>query len=210
MPTPAPPAISPSWPHRTAALLSAAAALVLLATGCDDSTSTDAAPATATAPAVQSPSPSPSSTARSPFAVGTAWKWSRTEGVSGTTTVVGYQQDVAKNGPKPEDAGGSEARGEVWAALEVKLCSDASSSQAIQISPSTWKLAYDDGALVEPSNSGYETFPRPQFPFGGADLLPGRCIAGKIVFPVPGDKKPARVMYSPPALGVSVEWNLPQ
>lgn len=193
-----------------------AAALILtaiLATGCDDSIPAAASPGAASAspsPSPATPTPSPIPTAQTPFTLGAPWEWENTSGsLSGATTAVGYQQNVAKSGPSPEEAFGEESHGYVWAALEVKVCSDATSSETTTASDSSWQLAYDDGSIVEPSSSGYESFPKPKFPFGGADLMPGRCVAGKIVFPVPGDKKPARALYAPASIDVPREWQIP-
>ncbi|GAA2811599.1 hypothetical protein GCM10010441_40370 [Kitasatospora paracochleata] len=207
---------SPASPRPSRILAATAAAgMLLTAVGCSNSTTASAPPsASATASpsrsAATSASASPTPTKpATPLAVGATWQWEApSDKVSGSATVVGYQQDVAHDAPSPEKTFGAESHGYVWAALEVKVCSDASSAKTITVSNYPWKLAYDDGSLVKPSDTGYGQFPQPEFPSGDEELAASRCIAGKIVFPVPGAKKPARAVYAPSGLKTPTEWNL--
>lgn len=201
--------------RATLAVIAITAATVAVASCASTAKPTRAqsAPATfSSAASSPTPTPTPSPTVRAPFAVGAAWAWetaAATDKISGSTTVGGYQQDVAHDAPSPEKAFGAESHGYVWASLKVKICSDATSAKTVSVSSSSWKLAYDDGSLVEPSNTGYSAFPQPKFPMGDVEMAPGRCVAGAIVFPVPGDKRPARAIYAPPSLTDPAEWNLP-
>ncbi|MEU9924542.1 hypothetical protein AB0H51_25180 [Streptomyces griseoluteus] len=119
---------------------------------------------------------------------------------AGTVTVLSYQQPVRASVTAAEEIG---TKGYVWAALEVKVCS---TKGEFVTSSQPWTLAYDDGARVEPSSSTYDDFPKPEY-VEDADVSPGDCSRGKIVYPVPGDKWPAKAIYatdSSPAL----RWSL--
>jgi len=203
--------------RATLAVITITAAMVAVASCASTAKPTTAQPAvTAASPAASSPTPtptpSPTPTVRAPFAIGAAWAWESTAAtnkISGNSTVESYQQDVAHDAPSPEKAFGAESHGYVWASLKVKVCSDTTSAKTVSVSSGSWKLAYDDGTIVEPSNTGYSAFPQPKFPMGDVEMAPGRCVAGAIVFPVPGDKRPARAMYAPASLTDPAEWNLP-
>jgi len=205
---------------RTAA---AAVGTALLLAGCSSGGTTPVAAAPSSAPAstaassrtatpTPSSSPTPTSTARGPLAIGTPVPWSGTrdgEHASGNATVTAYQQDVAHDAPPPEKSYGASSHGFVWASLSVRVCSDAGSTLPVTVSTTRWTLAYDDGSVVEASNVGYSQYPKPEFPAGDTTLTAGRCIAGAIVYPVPGDKRPARAVYSPASMPTPAEWAIP-
>ncbi|MFE2185683.1 hypothetical protein [Streptomyces sp. NPDC059455] len=54
----------------------------------------------------------------------------------------------------------------------------------------------------------YDDFPRPEFPID-ATLTDGRCVKGKIVFPVPGRTRPGTIVYTAGSLGTPQEWTVP-
>ncbi|MHA6762060.1 DUF4352 domain-containing protein [Streptacidiphilus sp. PAMC 29251] len=145
------------------------------------------------------------------MSIGTAWAWQQGDGntLSGTTTVLGYQQHVATDGASPEDAFGKSSHGYVWAALDVKICTDTTSTETDPVNSTPWILAYDDGTQIEPSDSGYDSFPKPAFPMGDATVSPGRCLRGKIIFPVPGKQRPSLIAYAPDGLDTPKLWTVP-
>lgn len=108
---------------------------------------------------------------------------------AGTVTVLSYQQPVHSHVTAAEETG---TKGYVWAALEVKVCS---TKGEFTTSSQPWTLAYDDGTRVEPSSVTYDDFPQPEY-VQDAPVAAGDCSRGKIVFPVPGDKRPAKAIYS--------------
>ncbi|MBZ4016261.1 hypothetical protein CCS38_11015 [Streptomyces purpurogeneiscleroticus] len=125
---------------------------------------------------------------------------------AGATTAIAYEQPVARGSVQPEEEFGSEQAGYVWAALEVKVCS--TEGQEVYVNNTPWSLAYADGARVEPSSVTYGDFPRPEYPIGDTAVRVGDCVRGKIVFPVPGNQRPERVVYAPPSSD-AVEWSVP-
>lgn len=213
------PSSAPIRPRRYTTFAATTGLCLLLAacTGTGGSaapTPSTASPSARPAPSTPTPTPTPTpSPTRTPFAVGAPWQWETSSSaaakVSGSTVVTEYQQDVAHAAPSPEEAFGAESHGYVWAALKVKLCSDATSGRSLPVANSAWKLGYADGTTVEPSNTGYNQFPKPEFPFGDTSMAPGQCVAGAIVFPVPGDKRPTWAMYAPSGLDTPVAWTLP-
>lgn len=197
---------------RTRTTVITLAALLLPLTGCSSSGNTKlaaadrakSAAAAVAAAASATPTHSPTPT---PYALGDTWAWQQTDGtISGTTSVLAYQQPIHSVGSAVEEAGAS---GYVWAALEVEVCNDDASTGPIDTSDSDWTLAYDDGGSVESTSTGYDDFPRPQFPMGDATVKAGRCLRGKIVYPVPGKQRPEWVEYAPTGLSDPVEWEVP-
>jgi hypothetical protein len=185
-----------------AALLLTASALTA---GCTSTGHDDAKPSTTPTTAEAAPATTAPATPAT-YAFGTPWAWQSSDGISGKTTTYSYKQPVHSAGSAVDEAGAS---GYVWAALDVEVCNDDSSTGPVDVSDTEWTLAYDDGSSVESSSSGYEDFPRPQFPMGGATVKAGRCLRGKIVFPVPGKGRPVRAVYAPAGLDEPIEWDVP-
>ncbi|MFC1416395.1 hypothetical protein [Streptacidiphilus cavernicola] len=144
--------------------------------------------------------------------IGTAWPWQQgdTGTVSGATTVLSYQQHIAVDGPTPEDAFGPSSRGDIWASLDVKVCSNPQSTAPIPVADTDWTLTYSDGTRIKPSGTGYDNFPKPAFPMGDSTVQPGRCLRGKIVFPVPAAARPVLIDYTPGGMTVPEEWTVPE
>ncbi|HEY5833454.1 hypothetical protein [Streptomyces sp.] len=198
--------------HHRATTAAAALSLAALLTACSSSDSDDKAgdaPASTTAASgvvTTEPAPSATPTRDAPLRIGQKYTWKDTAtddsgqsyAVAGNTTVLGYQQPVATSGPTPQDAFGDSSAGYVWAAVDVKVCD---TTGKIIVTNTPWALSYADDSLIEPSSYGYDSFPRPAFPMGDTDLTPGRCLRGKIVFPVPGNQRPLAVVYSPGSIG---------
>jgi hypothetical protein len=184
--------------HTTAAILIAAG---LLLTSC--SNNSDDARNTAT-------TPSPSQPAE-PLALGQAWQWADEGGdgykpAAGSSTVIGYEQHVAKNSIQPEDEFGTESKGYVWAALELKVCT---TKGTVTVSSLPWALVYSDGSRIDPSSVTYDDFPRPEYPFD-AEVKAGDCVRGNVVYPVPGGKRPERIIYAPEGDSGTAEWAVPK
>ncbi|MFI8294451.1 hypothetical protein ACIGCZ_00740 [Streptomyces nigra] len=184
-------------------------ALAALTAGCTtDSSSDEAAPTTSSAPSPDSASatPEPSPSLPKALAIGDTWKFEGTDEsggpVNGTVTVLGYKQDVKAAVTADEEFN---TKGYVWAALELKTCSVEGSFWA---TTSPWTLSYEDGARIEPSSTTYDSFPRPEFPFE-TKLTTGKCVRGHVVYPVPGDQRPATVVYAPEGMDPK-EWAMPK
>lgn len=195
---------------RTTTAALAAALLIASLTACG---STDDADAKATS----SETPTPAATTSSPEAeptptrqpilkLGTTWEFESTEdsgdNIAGTVTVLDYKQGVRSIVSADEDGG---TDGYEWAYVELKTCSTSGSFLA---SVEPWTISYEDGTRVEPSSSTYGDFPKPEYPVE-TQLTTGRCVRGKLVFPVPGDSWPQNVVYAPYGLDTPQEWAVP-
>ncbi|PWG08260.1 DUF4352 domain-containing protein [Streptomyces sp. V2] len=120
-----------------------------------------------------------------------------------TSTVLGYEQGFKAQASAAEETG---APGYVWAALEIKVCV---LSDGMRVTRFPWVLAYADGARVEPSGTTYGDFPKPEYPID-TQVKKGDCVRGKIAYAVPGDQRPAKVIYAPEGLPEPVEWAMPK
>ncbi|OEJ36288.1 hypothetical protein BGK72_38670 [Streptomyces agglomeratus] len=138
--------------------------------------------------------------------MGDSWEFEGTDDegaeVLGAVTVVGYKQGISSVGSAAEESGTS---GYVWAALELKTCSEQGSFWA---SVTPWTLSYEDGTRIDPSSTTYDDFPKPEYPFE-TKLTEGKCVRGKVVFPVPGDQRPETVVYAPESIDTPREWAVP-
>jgi hypothetical protein len=139
------------------------------------------------------------------YAFGDLWEFEGTDdgdAVEGSVTVLGYKQGGIKTvGSASEEAG---APGYVWAYTDLKVCSTKGSYTD---DTTSWTLYYSDGSRVDPSSSTYGDFPKPEFPTQ-VTVTAGKCVRGKLVFPVPGGKRPESVLYAPPGTDEPVEWKV--
>ncbi|MGC5329199.1 hypothetical protein [Micromonospora sp. DT62] len=187
--------------HLTAGLVLAATAL----TGCGShpepaAAPTTPAPATSAAPTLTpSASPSPSVDQDAPLPFG---KSIRTGGGYVTATVFGYRHNVAKTAPRPD-----EQAGYVWGAADVKVCANKDIDEpSVGVSNGPWVLVFADDSVIQPSSTGYGSFPEPEYPWSEKALAPGRCVRGCITFPVPGKTRPVFVEYAPEGEHVTPRW----
>lgn len=74
------------------------------------------------------------------------------DGVRAATTVLAYEQPVEADETAAEEIN---APGNVWAALDVKVCNQAGE---ISVSNRPWQLSYADGARVKAAIP-YDDFP---------------------------------------------------
>jgi hypothetical protein len=184
----------------TAAL---AAGLLLALTACGNSdrpsvTKSDAKPEPTATTSSPTPSPTPTDTT---FTVGETAKIGETQGDI-TVTVLAYTQPVTGPHPPEPDVQG----GDVWATIEAKVCNVK--GETISVSQFPWSLAYADGTLVEVTGSSGGDMPKPEFPMDAA-VKAGRCVKGKIPFPVMNSTRPERVVYAPESLPEPIEWTVP-
>lgn len=195
--------------RTTALAVSALLLATLTACGSDDSDNardTPTKPPT-TAPSDKAATATPNPPAADAMTFGTEWEWPNApEGVAGTSTVLAYRQPVAVDGPQPEDAFGSESKGYVWAAAELKVCT---STGGISVSNQPWALKYEDGTRIKPSDTTYDSFPRPSYPAVDTELLADDCMRGQVTFAVPGDRRPERVIYDSQSLPKPAQWAVP-
>ncbi|MFJ3097365.1 hypothetical protein [Streptomyces hydrogenans] len=138
-----------------------------------------------------------------PFKLGATHAWVDSEAdLSGTSAALSYKQGIKSVGSAAEETGEPTY---VWAALELKVCS----TKGVFLATTTpWTLSYADGSRIEPSSSTWDDFPKPEFPIE-TKLSPGKCVRGKVVYPVPGDSRPETVVYAPESVELPVEWAVP-
>ncbi|MFG2589066.1 hypothetical protein [Streptomyces sp. NPDC048438] len=189
---------------RTATALTAAGLLLALTSCSNDGNDKASAPSptatTAASTPSEDPTPEPTPTV---LDVGATWEFENTtDGIEGAVTVLGYKQGFKSVGSAAEEAG---TPGYEWAYLELKTCSITGTFAA---TAQPWTLAYEDGARVESSSTTYGDFPKPEFPVE-VTLTEGKCVRGKLVFPVPGDQRPTTVVYAPAGLDIPTEWTAP-
>jgi hypothetical protein len=178
------------------AVLLVAAGVALL--GDDDSPAAAPAAVTSGPPATTTP-PTSAAASPTPAAHRLGQKVVNQDGTA-QATVLAYKQPVATGAPAPE------AAGMVWGAAHIQVCAR---DQRIGVSRWPWKLAYADGGLIEPSNTGYDGFPVPEYPWDEHPLDPSRCAKGWVVFAVPPKQKPAFVQYLPQGSASPTEWRVP-
>ncbi|MEW2808600.1 DUF4352 domain-containing protein [Streptomyces massasporeus] len=119
-----------------------------------------------------------------------------------TVQALEYQQPYKGPQPqKPQDFQG----GDTWATVKVKVCTIKGD---VEVSQFPWSLAYEDGTNVEVTGSSGGDMPKPEFPMG-KKVLPGRCAAGLIAFPVDSKQRPDRLVYEP-EFGEPTEWAIPK
>ncbi|MDT0377289.1 hypothetical protein RM572_00670 [Streptomyces sp. DSM 42041] len=195
--------------HARTAVAAALLTVGLLLSGCTTgSDSTEPAAGAKPDPSNSTTTgPSASPTKDTTFAIGEAWEWDDSEldpPAAGNTTVLAYTQPVTASITPDEEFG---TTGYEWAALEVKVCANTGETW---VNNMPWSLAYAGGARVQPSQVTYGDFPRPAYPFMDTTVKAGDCVRGNIVFPVPGDERPEKVVYAPGGSDTVVEWTVPE
>ncbi|MER5209408.1 hypothetical protein ABT063_02110 [Streptomyces sp. NPDC002838] len=184
-----------------AVLLAAATAT----TGCSSDSEPAASNKTTPAATKTTSAPTPSqSTPAAPRAIGQTLTFTGDDGVTFDVTVMGYEQDVAKNSVSADEE--FDTNGYVWAAVDIRACLKKGKAGVTRY---PWALAYADGARIEPSSVTYDDFPRPEYPYE-AEMKAGECVRGKTVFPVPGDQRPERILYTADSLPETAEWAVPK
>ncbi|MFE5482689.1 hypothetical protein [Streptomyces sp. NPDC056527] len=191
--------------HNRTTTAAIATCLLLALTACGSTTEDPKANPTTTNPttATTTAAAEPTNASTTTLVLGSTLKWDDPDGdISGTSAALSYEQGVKSAGSAAEETG---QPGYVWAALELKVCSTKGVFLATTF---PWTLSYADGARIEPSSSTWEDFPKPEFPVE-TKLAPGRCVRGKVVYPVPGNNRPATVVYAPESADMPVEWTIP-
>jgi hypothetical protein len=190
---------------KTTLAMTAAAAAVLVLTGCGDNTSPTTT-AASSAPVVAASEPEPdlsdgqvipstSATFSSPTAastpadpqLGAVQSFTDWDGDL-KVTVLSYKQPVAKSAPTPDQ------KGYEYGSLVVRVCNDDDHTQTVNTSP--FRLLYSDDTEIESVNTGYSQFPQPEFPWGDHSVRAGKCVKGSVVFEVPKRKRPVQVAYN--------------
>ncbi len=147
---------------------------------------------TSTSPAA--PSTPTSAASNGPVKLGREVPFTTEEGLRMRVAALDYDSPVATRGPQASDAG--MPKGYAWAAADVRVCLDENDSgEDVYVSHEPWTLVFSDGSRESPSSTGYTNFPKPGFPWGATDLVPGQCVRGKIVYAVPRVGKPSHVIY---------------
>lgn len=194
--------------HARTTGLAATALLLCTITACSssDSSSNKATSSSPTpTPTTSSPTPSTTPTADPVLTFGQTVPFddpSDNDPVRGNATVLGYRHNIRSVGSAADESG---TPGYVWAALDIKVCSE---SGAFLATTPPWTLSYADGARVSASSTTYGDFPKPAFPFE-TQLTAGKCVKGNIVFAVPDSPRPSTVIYAPQSLDKPREWTVP-
>jgi hypothetical protein len=95
--------------------------------------------------------------------------------------------------------------GQKWAVVMVKVCNKG--TEPFGVSPYPWSLAYADGVRVESAGMNAGELPQPLYPMD-AKVSAGDCVKGNVVFQVPKEGRPERVLYTPQDLDEPVEWQV--
>jgi len=95
--------------------------------------------------------------------------------------------------------------GQKLVAVEAKVCNKG--TEGFGVSPFVWSLAYADGARVEATHISGGDLPQPLYPLD-AKVRVGDCVRGNILFQVPEEGRPERVLYSPEVVDEPVEWQI--
>ncbi|MEN8655020.1 hypothetical protein ABCR94_31650 [Streptomyces sp. 21So2-11] len=191
---------------RSTAVLAALLLAALTACGGVDKPEAKSSSTPSAADASEAAEPEPSPTQQTIFEFGDAWEFESTEefeeAIAGAVTVFDYKQGVRSVGSAAEEVDNKDY---VWAYVEIKTCSTKGNFTA---TTEPWTLAYGDGTRIEPSSSTWDDFPKPEYPLE-TKLTVGKCVRGKLVFPVPGSNRPNSVVYAPAELEVPREWTVP-
>jgi len=150
--------------------------------------------------------PPASSSSSEPFAFGDTLKLKNNDPArpfEGTLTVLDYKQGFTSVGKANEESG---SPGYVWAYADLKLCAVKGSYTDNSFS---WTLYYSNGSRIRTSGTTYGDFPKPEYPTE-VTVTAGKCARGKLVFPVPGSKRPQSVLYGPDGLEEPKEWTVPK
>lgn len=116
-----------------------------------------------------------------------------------TVQAVEYQQPY--KGPQPQKPDATQG-GDIWATASIKVCNIR--GPIINVSPTPWALAYEDGTSIESTGLSGGDLPKPEFPMD-RPVKAGRCAAGLIAYPVPHGKTPERIVYAPDGTD-PIEW----
>ncbi|MGW6395892.1 hypothetical protein ACWFR1_36550 [Streptomyces sp. NPDC055103] len=185
-----------------------AAALAVLVTGCSGSGEPDAKPTVSKATAVPSTAAPTTSapSANEPLSFGDTFIFRTNLPPQGevevNVTASKYIQPASADFSPAEVSAG--AKGDEWAALEVKLCSVKGNIEAHQ---NSWQLATADGARIDSEFASGG--PKPEFPAGGAKLAAGDCVRGNIMFAVPKGTRPTTAVYAPASIDEPKKWTIP-
>jgi hypothetical protein len=113
-------------------------------------------------------------------------------------TVFQYQQPSASAAASPGPSGFT------WGSADVQVCTLAGAKATVTVDWVTWALRYSDNSIVEAATKTDNAFPQPLYPVTSHQVPAGQCVRGWITFPVPADKKPTLVEYTPH--GYVAQW----
>lgn len=187
--------------RTTTAAVVAVAALTLTACGSSDDDDGDKAgePAASSSPA-SSPTPTPTASKQQPeHQIGDTVN---TEGTDGKFTVAAL---AYRDAGIRSDLPGLLEDGQKWALVDAKVCNRT--GQTVPATPFPWSLAYTDGSRVESMYISGTDLPGPMYP-EETKLRDGDCVRGHIVFQVPREGRPERVVYAPDVLDDPLEWRV--
>lgn len=116
---------------------------------------------------------------------------------------------ISSDVPQPVDAGHPDSY--VWAGVDVEVCVPTElpadlEGEPIYVSNYVWSLLYENGAIVDPSSTGYSGFLEPEYPWGDQLVSPGQCVRGWITYAVEGGQRPTKVQYAPPSVTEPIVW----
>ncbi|MEV7417431.1 hypothetical protein [Streptomyces sp. NPDC089919] len=119
-----------------------------------------------------------------------------------TAQVLSYRQPVAD--PQTPLAAEAGQKGDVWAALEIRICT---LSGHLSATSAGWQLAFPDGVRAEPEYHSIAATPR--FPVETRLSGPGDCVRGFVSFVAPAGVRPKEAVLAPPGTSEGVaKWPL--
>lgn len=90
-----------------------------------------------------------------------------------------------------------------WWSVMVEGCTKV---DGVSFSWHPWSITGTDGGTYPASDSAWGDFPRPQYPFGGAKVVPnGKCVKGWMMIALNADVEPATIDYSN-SQGDALSW----
>ncbi|WP_329340714.1 DUF4352 domain-containing protein [Streptomyces sp. NBC_01352] len=202
-----PPAPAPKKNRTNAIIIGAAAAIIaaIVTTGIvvvqsrDDDSSTGSTVTAASPEPSSASSTEPTATPRQEaFNIGDTADI-ETAGLNFSAGVLNYEDKGITGLPEMLGAG------QKWAVVEAKVCNKG--TEVIAVSTYPWSLAYADGARVESAGMNAGDLPQPLYPMD-AKVKGGDCVRGNIVFQVPKEGRPERILYSPSDVAEPVEWSV--
>lgn len=176
--------------------------LALTLTACGGSDSGDDKPAVSKASDTPTPATTPTPTPSKQELELNVGDTANVDGDNGRFTVAALSyQDTSIHSSIP----GLLKDGQKWALVDAKMCNNT--GQTVPATPFPWSLAYADGSRVESTVITGTDLPGPLYP-EETKVKNGDCVRGNIVFQVPKEGRPERVVYAPDVIDDPVEWQV--
>ncbi|MFF2206332.1 DUF4352 domain-containing protein [Streptomyces sp. NPDC058145] len=186
--------------HIRTAALAGSLVIIAAATGCSGGDAKPAPTVTVTKSTTAKPSTDDSQATDGVLEMGTK-KNIDDDANDVHLTVQAFEYQQPYKGPQPQKPADFQG-GDIWATISIKVCNI--SGPNINVSPTPWSLAYEDGTSIEATGLSGGDMPKPEFPMD-KPVKAGRCAAGLVAYPVPSSKRPERIVYAPDGTD-PIEW----